>query len=265
MKKSRILVLGLAFIVAAAAALLAKSMMGTVKTKNVVEERMINTTKVLVAAQKIKVGQMVQAGQLAWSEWPTSAVNSSHIDIRKNKNGKSQFEKSIARSSFEEGEPINIRKLIRRNQGGVMAAILTPGMRAISTKVKESTTAGGFILPNDRVDVILSRKLKGRGAAKFVSNTILKNVRVLAIGQNIEQPKGKQTSIGKTVTLELTLAQSETLTLANSMGTVSLALRSLSSTTAGTNAEDANNFGEDKSSVVRVLKFGRRVQGDGVQ
>lgn len=263
MKKSRVIVLGIAFAVAAGAALLAKSMVGPSQTKRVVEERMINTTKVLVASGKIKIGQMVSAKDLAWHEWPTSALNSSYVDIRQNKNGKSQFEKSIARTTFQEGEPINKHKLIRRNQGGVMAAILTPGMRAISTKVKESTTAGGFILPNDRVDVILSRKLKGRGGAKYVSNAILKNVRVLAIGQNIDQPQNKKSAIAKTVTLELTLAQSETLTLANSMGSISLALRSISS--AANKSNDGSAEDEDRSGVIRIIKFGRSVNGMGAQ
>lgn len=264
MKKSRVIVLGIAFVSAAGAALLAKSLMGTTRTQKVVEERLIDTTKILVAGSTIKIGSLVRGDQLTWQEWPKNAINNSYVNIRAHKNARQDFEKSIARATFLPGEPINMHKLIKRNQGGVMAAILTPGMRAISTKIKEATSAGGFILPNDRVDVILSRKLKGQGSTRYVSSTILTNVRVLAIGQNIEQPKGQQSTLGKTATLELTLAQSETLALAENMGDISLALRSMAENLPDTKGEQVEDIRNTNSGEVRVLKFGRRMTGIGV-
>lgn len=265
MKKSRVIVLGIAFIAAVGAALLAKNLLGTTKTKRVVEERLINTTKILVARSTIKIGQIVNANQLKWQDWPRNALNSAYIDSRRHKDGPKEFEKSIARATFQPGEPIVIHKLIKKDQGGVMAAILSPGMRAIATKIKASTSAGGFILPNDRVDVILTRRLKGNGDAKFISSTILSNVRVLAIGQNIEQPKGQQSAKGKTATLELTLAQSETLAMADSMGDLSLALRSMSESYPGAAGSKLDDLREDNSDVVRVMKFGRKIQGVGIR
>ncbi len=264
MKKSRVIVLGIAFVSAAGAALMAKSLMGTTRTEKVVEERLINTTKILVARSPIKVGSLVRSDQLAWQDWPKKAVNSSYVNMRTNKKAREEFAKSIARTTFQVGEPINVHKLIKRDQGGVMAAILTPGMRAISTKIKEATSAGGFILPNDRVDVILSRKIKAQGSTKFVSSTILTNVRVLAIGQNIEQPKGQQSTLGKTATLELSLSQSETLALAENMGDISLALRSMAESFAGAKGEKVDDLRGDNTGTVRVMKFGRRMSGIGV-
>ena len=264
MKRSRVIVLGIAFVSAVGAALLAKSLVGGQKTERVVEERLINTTKILVAAKPIKIGSMVEFSQLKWQEWPKAAINSSYVDVRRNKNAIKDFQKSIARTTFQVGEPINVHKLIKRNHGSVMAAILSPGMRAISTKIKEATSAGGFILPNDRVDVILSRKIKGQENTKYVSSTILTNIRVLAIGQNIEQPKGKHATVGKTATLELSPAQSETLTLAQSLGGISLALRSMSESLPGSKGEQVDDLRGDNSGVVRVMKYGRRVQGIGV-
>ena len=112
-----------------------------------------------------------------------------------------------------------------------MAAVLDKGMRAVSTEISPETGAGGFILPNDRVDVILSRRdreaEKAGGADAQVSETILTNVRVLAIDQTLEEKNGQRVVVGKTATLELTPRQAETLALSRQLGTLSLALRSL--------------------------------------
>ena len=112
-----------------------------------------------------------------------------------------------------------------------MAAILPSGMRAVSTEISPETGAGGFILPNDRVDVILSRRDQGqrqpRAPRPPTSETILTNVRVLAIDQTVEEKNGQRVVVGKTATLELAPRQAETLALARQTGTLSLALRSL--------------------------------------
>jgi pilus assembly protein CpaB len=111
-----------------------------------------------------------------------------------------------------------------------MAAILPTGMRAISTDISPETGAGGFILPNDRVDVILSKRDKNpdsSGADVVNSEIILSNVRVLAIDQAPKEKDGQNTVVGKTVTLELKSEQSETLARARQSGTLSLALRSI--------------------------------------
>ena len=112
-----------------------------------------------------------------------------------------------------------------------MAAILPSGMRAVSTEISPETGAGGFILPNDRVDVILSRRPKEDDktatAPQPTSETILTNVRVLAIDQTVEEKNGQRVVVGKTATLEIAPRQAETLTQSRQLGTLSLALRSL--------------------------------------
>ncbi len=260
MKKSRVLVLGIAFVAAAGAALLARSIVGEQKTQQVITKEFMNTTEVLVASQKIKIGEMVSASQFKWQQWPKDGLTSTMIDRASNQNALKGLDKAIARGSFLPGEPIQEGKLIKANQGGVMAAILTPGMRAVSTKIKEETAAGGFILPNDRVDVILSRKLGRSSQSKFTSSTILSNVKVLAIGQTIEQSKGEKSASGKTATLELTLAQAEVLALADQMGSISLALRSISLSNPGGKKEQIENLREQRGNSVRIIKFGRSVQ-----
>ena len=138
---------------------------------------------------------------------------------------------SIARAPFVTGEPIREAKLVNAKGSGFMAAILPSGMRAISTQISPETGAGGFILPNDHVDVILTRRErdadKPAGGDTHSSETILTNVRVLAIDQTVEEKNGQKVVVGKTATLELTPSQTETLALSQQLGTLSLALRSI--------------------------------------
>ena len=264
MNKSRVIVLGIAFVAAIGAALLAKNIVAQPKTKKVVQKEFMNTTHVLVAAKPIKLGDLVSSGHFKWQRWPKDALTSKLIDQASNMNAKADYDKAIARSEFVVGEAINPRKLIKKGTSGVMAALLTSGMRAVSTKIKEETAAGGFIMPDDHVDVILSRQIQGEGrGSKYVSNTVLSNVRVLAIGQTLDQPKGKQTATGRTATLELTPGQAEILMLANKMGDVSLSLRSLSKRDANGDGTITNLRGDNRGTV-RMFKFGQKVQAFGM-
>lgn len=263
MNKSRVLVLGIAFAAAVGAALVAKNMVAPSKTKKVVQKEFMNTTHVLVASKNIKLGDMVSSSHFKWQKWPKSALNSSLIDRARHTNAKRDYDKAIARASYVKGEAINPRKFIKKGSGGVMAAILTSGMRAVSIKIKEETAAGGFIMPDDHVDVLLSRRLKSEKGDKYVTSTVLNKVRVLAIGQTIDPPKGKKTTIGRTATLELSPAQAETLTLANKMGSVSLVLRSLSREGDG-RGDQITNLHEEKRSSVRMIKFGQKSQAFGM-
>ena len=132
---------------------------------------------------------------------------------------------------FVAGEPLRENKLIKSNGSGYMAAVLDKGMRAISTEISPETGVSGFVLPNDHVDVILTRRdkeaEKAAGVEVHSSEIILSNIRVLAIDQTVEEKAGQRVVVGKIATLELTPRQVETLALSRQMGTLSLALRSL--------------------------------------
>jgi pilus assembly protein CpaB len=137
-----------------------------------------------------------------------------------------------------------------------MAAILPSGMRAVSTQISPETGAGGFILPNDHVDVILTRREseKSGGSETQTSEMILKNIRVLAIDQTISEKDGQKVITGKTATLELSPRQAETLTLAQKLGSISLALRSIADAT--TNGKDTEDDDNSRRSSVNVIRFG---------
>jgi pilus assembly protein CpaB len=161
----------------------------------------------------------------------------------------------VAKGDFVAGEPIREAKLIKANGSGFMAALLPSGMRAISTEISPETGAGGFILPNDRVDVLLTRRdreaEKATGIEAHISETILTDVRVLAIDQTIEEKNGQRVVVGKTATLELAPRQAETLAVSRQRGTLSLALRSLIDANAHTATEDDGKTANRRFNMVR--------------
>ncbi len=267
MKRAQLLGFG----VAGAAALLA-----FVTAKNfvkpppapIVKQEQIKATEVLVASADISLGQIANDQHFRWQVWPEEAT-AGFITKMNGSRAVQELSGSIARAPIMAGEPISPHKLIKAGQGGVLAAILSPGMRAISTKIEQKTAVGGLVLPNDHVDVILTRRLRGRnGQDEAVSDTLFRNVRVLAIGQQIETKEGKKaadaSSSTTTATLELTPRQTELLALANTMGEISLALRSVAdlNTESGPSAE--NDLKKQRGNAIRILRYGVRSRAYGV-
>ena len=160
---------------------------------------------------------------------------------------------SIARAPFIAGEPIREQKLVKANGSGFMAAILPTGMRAVSTEISPETGAGGFILPNDRVDVLLTKREKNAGSGADIVNSeiVLSNVRVLAIDQAPKEKDGQNAVVGKTVTLELKPEQAETLARSRHTGTLSLALRSIADVNAPEIKTDERSRRGESVNVVR--------------
>jgi pilus assembly protein CpaB len=191
------------------------------------------TTDVLIAKSDIGLGQIVKPEDLQWQAWPAAAASSSFIRRDGRPEAVKEIAGSIARSPLMQGEPIREQKLVKADGSGFMAAILPGGMRAVSTDISPESGAGGFILPNDRVDVILTRKLKNPDGVNtggndiVVSEIVLANIRVLAIDQAPKEKDGQTTVVGRTATLELRPDQTAVLSAARQSGTLSLALRSL--------------------------------------
>jgi pilus assembly protein CpaB len=216
----------------------------------------LQTVDVLVAKTDIGLGQTVNADAMQWQTWPAATASKSFIRRNERPDATTQIVGSIARAPFIAGEPIREVKLVKADGSGFMAAILPTGMRAVSTEISPETGAGGFILPNDRVDVILSKRDKNAdrtGGTDIVnSEIILTNIRVLAIDQAPKEKDGQNAVVGKTVTLELKPEQTETLARARQTGTLSLALRSIADLNAvETKPEDQSAKRSDNVNVVR--------------
>jgi pilus assembly protein CpaB len=218
----------------------------------------LQTVDVLVAKADIGLGQTVAPEDMQWQTWPAATASNTFIRRNERPDATTQIAGSIARAPFIAGEPIREPKLVRANGSGFMAAILPTGMRAISTEISPETGAGGFILPNDRVDVILSRREKNAalpGAPDVVvSEIILPNVRVLAIDQAPKEKDGQNAVVGKTVTLELKPEQAETLARARQTGTLSLALRSIADLNVVENRTD--DQAPKRGETINVVRYG---------
>jgi pilus assembly protein CpaB len=231
MKIARLVVLGIALVAGGGAALLAGRSEAPAPAPAPAPVVTISTVDVLVAKKDVNIGQVVQAQDLGWLAWPTASASPLYVRRSDRPEAVEQLAGSIARVPIANGEPVRESKLIKANGSGYMAAILPEGMRAVSTEISAETGAGGFILPNDRVDVILSRRDKEAerltGVESMTAETLLTDVRVLAIDQNVEEKNGQKVVVGKTATLELTSRQAEMLAMGRLMGTLSLALRSI--------------------------------------
>src|SRR5579885_2821724 len=219
MKAARIVVLSVALGAGGIAALLAGR---SEKPAPVVQQvaPKVDTVDVLVAKSDIGTGQVVSPAELQWQPWPAGAASGNFIRRSDRPDAIEKLSGEIARVPFVTGEPIREAKLINAKGSGFMAAILPSGMRAVSTSISPETGAGGFILPNDRVDVILSKRDKGSEVVQ--SRIVLSNLRVLAIDQAPKEKDGASALIGRTATLEATPEQAETLARAHMSGTLSL-------------------------------------------
>jgi pilus assembly protein CpaB len=189
----------------------------------------IATLDVLVAAAEIGIGNKLTTADVRWQTWPEAATGP-FIRKSDDPDAISHLAGSIARASFSVGEPILESKLIKADGAGYMAAILPSGRRAESVEISPESGAGGFILPNDRVDVILTARdslAQKNGIDAYRVETLLTNVRALAIDQTVEEKSGQRVVVGRTATLDLSAPEAERLALARREGQLSLALRSI--------------------------------------
>lgn len=255
MNAARIGVLVLAVVAAGLAALLARGLMGPSK----VEEPQVAqpaSMEILVASTDIQPGQRLASQNLRWQSWPAGSVPPNFITRAQQPEAVTTLTSTLARQPITNGEPVTMAKIIDPKNGGLMSALISPGMRAVAVPISPETSAGGFILPNDRVDVLLTRKVEEKtetGNEEVVrGETILVNIRVLAIDQSFKTDGDASVAVGKTATLELTNLQAESLAIAQAQGTVSMALRGLGESETAV----ADKPKDDNGNVVRVVRYG---------
>jgi pilus assembly protein CpaB len=257
MNPARIAVLAVAVVAGGIAAYLASGSDDKPALQPVAQ---MQTVDVLVAKNEIGLGQSVKPDDLQWQTWPAATASGTFIKRTERPEATKEITGSIARAPFIAGEPIREPKLVKADGSGFMAAILPSGMRAISTEISPETGAGGFILPNDRVDVILTKREKNpdnKGGPDVAnSEIILSNVRVLAIDQAPKEKEGQNAVVGKTVTLELKPEQAETLARSRQMGTLSLALRSIADVNMVEQTDEDGRQRSRRGESVNVVRYG---------
>lgn len=264
MRPARILLILVALIAGGLAAFLATrgdrpaSPLQVVTTEIVPEAR----TQILVAKRPIGVGERLSAAALEWQDWPAGAIRPEYVTIGAMPDALTEMTDAVARFEFFTGEPIREQKLVRSDQG-YLSAVLSEGMRGVSIAVTGESAAGGYVVPNDRVDVVLTRSTD----SGQLSETILSNVKVLAIGKRLGEVDSAAPVDGEAeataesrifedetiATLELDPQQGETLVNAASIGELSLALRSI----VDFDEVIVPGFTAQTSSAIRIIRYGK--------
>jgi len=270
MNKMRVIILGLALGSAAFAGILAKGVINRKPDKETVEINRVPMVDVLVASKDLAMGEKLIESTINWREWPKAGVSEAMITKDAVPDALEKYKQARARLPIFNGEPIVDRKLVIPGQSGFMSSILPKGMRAISVAISERSAAGGFILPNDRVDVILTRKVDevANGPKVVKSETVLSNVRVLAINQTYRQETNEDkvtVTEGKTATLELDPQQTEVITMVESAGELSLALRSIAENGDGGLRDTGPKLSENFKKKKRTREDGRLIVRYGVE
>ncbi len=227
----------------------------------VVQAPKLETDQVLVASEDVQLGMVMAENMVTWQTWPKAAISEQMIVKSAGPNELDEIKGSMTRLSFMRGEPIRRDKLVKGGQGGFMSAILPSGMRAVAIKIDGGgdSTAGGFILPNDRVDVVQifrdEEASRTRGIEVLTTRTILANVKVLAIGQILQDDNGKKVAVGSNATLELTPEQSELIVLAQHTGGGNLHLLLRSLVDSGGQAETVTGL-QGHARGLTIMRYG---------
>ena len=247
------------------------------------------TVRVLVAKHDLAVGARIDGVDMAWQAWPADGLNPAYVtDGAAAKTivaNQSQLNKAagavttaatdamnnpaagkgalflgaLVRERISANEPLIASKVVRAGASGVMAVTLDQGFRAVALPLTAENAAGGFILPGDHVDVLLTRQADSgsspsaaAGANRgFLTSTVMRNVRVLAIDQNMATEK-TPSAVGATATVEATPKQAEYLVLAKASGTLTLALRSYADASGGAEIGAVNH--DATGSTIRVFR-----------
>ncbi len=256
MKATRLVVLGIAIAAGGVAAMLA-SRGHEPEAPPPAPALAFDTVDVLIAKADLNRGQVIEPSQIGWQIWPATAANENFIKKAARPDAVNQFIGAIVRVPVASGQPIYDPMVVFAKGSGFLAAILPKGMRAVAVDIAADSDAGGFVLPEDHVDILLTRHDKAAerntGNETIVTDTIMRNVRVLAVDQAVQEKNGQKVIVGKTATIELTPEQAETLADGRQVGSLSLALRSL--VDSQSSAPEGGNHKYDGTSV-NLIRYG---------
>ena len=238
MDVKKIMLLVGALVIAAVTAVMARNMFAGAGAEQAVAAPVVQTgPKVLVARKGLPVGTIIDAESLTYQPWPKELMQSAYYTEGQPDSDISKLLGTVVRYPVTAGQPLTRGSVVGPEDRGFLAAALGPGMRAITVPVNASTSVAGFVFPGDRVDMVLTQEVAGggEGAPLRVSETIVRNLRVLATDQRIDSKDGEGKTVVKAfsnVTLEVTPRIAEKIAVAQSLGQLSLSLRSIADSTA---------------------------------
>jgi pilus assembly protein CpaB len=191
------------------------------------------STMVLVAKGPLASGQFLRPENLRWQSWPNDGIAPTYMV--QGQHSLEEFIGAVVRSSLSDGDPVTAARVVKPGDRGFLAVVLDPGHRAVTVNLTPSSGVAGFILPGDHVDLIATMTIpndegakKGGGSSRqnMASETVLRDVRVLALDQRLDD-QNKEVVVAKTATLEVTPKEAEIIAVVSDLGKLSLSLRSL--------------------------------------
>jgi pilus assembly protein CpaB len=229
----------------------------------IVEVEQVEYQDILAASADIRFGGRLSSANIKWKQWPKEAMSPEYITREARPEALEEFSSGVARSPIYVGEPISERRVVIAGDRGLMSALLTPGMRAVTTEISTESASGGFIQPGDNVDIILTKEveedpLPGQTIGKevIVSETIFENVRVLAIDQEYDiDEEGGASITGNTATLELNPSDAELLQVAIASGELAMILRPLGSASGTGAATSRAKFSQGSTKRDRLVVY----------
>ncbi len=213
-----------------------------------------NHIRILVSARDLGAGSFIKLDHLRWQAWPEDGLSPSYLSQPKFQ--RKNYVGAVVRRGIAAGEPITGTRIVKPGDRGFLAAVVRPGLRTVAVPVNATSLIAGPVFPGNRVDLILSHRFESEVAKKsdrklrHVSETVLINVRVLAIDQSTDDQKATKKGVPKTATLEVTPKQAEMVAVALNLGSLSLSLRSLAND-QGENADPASLFTSESADTRR--------------
>jgi len=269
MRLLMVLCLVIAFVIAGATWLIVPSLMRQ-PAPPVQEAKPAPVSRVLVAAQNLPAGTIVKAEHVRWQPWPETGLSDGFIVEGKTPEPMKNILAAAVRRGFTAGEPITESRLVQKGEAGFLAAALAPSMRAVSVKIDAVSGTSGFILPGDRVDVMLTSQYEvapsggeGQRETKSYAEIVLSDARVLAIDQNMKDIGDEKApaKVAATATLEVTLKQAQVIGVASQLGRLTLVLAGLAQSEDGPVADAGPGFVEEVE-VSRFLKAVKKGSAD---
>lgn len=266
MSARQLIVLVVAAVAAIGALLLIRGMGARDAEPTAAEGAPIAGEQVLVAARDIPQGAALSPGDLAVALFPQASVSQTFVRVSAQPSAQADFVGAVTRRAFARGEPITTGAVVQPEGHGFLAAQLAPGFRAVAVEIERETAAGGYIQPNDRVDVIMTQKYNEGSEERVRSEIVLQDIRVMALGETTQTQtagEGPELTEANVAVLEMSAEDARVLALAGEMGNVSLALRGVQVETVGAGAPRASGDGlGQQSGGVRIHAFGN-VSGGG--
>jgi pilus assembly protein CpaB len=234
------------------------------QTSQPIEVDTIDTIEVLVAVRNMPSGTFLNEESFTWNAFPAEGLPESYFTRVELEDPESGLNGAVLRGAITVGEPLTEGRVVRPGDRGFLAAVLRPGLRAISVPVDATTGIAGFVFPGDRVDLLLTHEIEFAGNLKrLATETILSDIRVLAVDQRTDDTEGEP-ELAKTATLEVDTKQAETIAVALRMGRLSLALRALArlpdAPATATPSEDRRTYTWDSQASLLLPPIGGPVE-----